>query len=1628
MKKVDRSSSNSLKTLKKGISSLGLGAITFFSFCSPILAEGSYQIGSPYQALAEYDSQYDNVGATGLTKIKRPIYVDILSSGEVINVSTCGLAFGDDWSVEIYYVGADMDDFSGTRTSYPPSSGTLVYTSPTRTEGSFGNSTNNSTCIDNTQLTTIANTGNGATAKYTTTQTGVYEIRLNNITQNSNAELGQFRQFDVSITPDTNTLPNPTINKGRLWSFIWGFDADAFTEATATDANLYILVPGGFLGTNYVWQLNLNDFAGNVYELVANKRGVDSPNALGNPVSGLSVDFTNNSLSPQYRQYISYPDRSVIEPSIADVITINNYRFIDINGLNNTISPVATPGVKDSGFFKFQTNVNGTYAVIIDVDNDGNASNGYTPDGIFGVGDVFLRGETNANNEVIVPWNGKTNLGADLPDGTYQAKLQAIVGEYHFIAGDAESSGPTSTGLFIEKAFSHNSTSQVENYWDDITGLGGTSSGGTTSLPNGFVGGTGHKWGTTGSGGSFGDNTLGFGNLRYIDTYVYGKFTVAQTPIIIANSSDGNDFGDAPDTYGTNKDTSVGGIPASHIPSTILFLGTNAPDTDTDGQPNTTANGDDSNGTDDEDGIATFNNLSSVNTTYSTTVSLSNTTGGNAYLVGWIDFNRNGTFETSEGVSQTIANGATTATLNWTGLSGLSPGTTYARFRINKDLMTASNPTGVGTYGEVEDYALEIIPNIDYGDAPDTYGTNKDTSVGGVPASHIPSTTVRLGTTATDPDADGQPNTNADGDDNNTTDDENGVTLPTTLTTSSTGYSATVSFLKNTSSNIYLVGWIDFNRNGTFEASEGVAQTLTNAISTATRTTTLNWTGLSGLSPGTTYARFRISTTAITANNPTGTGNAGEVEDYTLTIASTTDYGDVPDTGTGTAAGNYKTTLSDDGARHTLVNGLRLGSQIDGDNGTLQNTAADADDTNGTDDEEGVTLPNTLTTEAGQTYTVPVNVTNSTGSNAFLVGYIDFNQDGDFLDTGETSATITVGTNAVTNPRSFNVTFTTPTGIVAGNSFARFRLSNTRTQAESSIGNSTSGEVEDYLLPISRTVSGKVWNDANGNIILSSNFEGNSNSNVFNEVATNTGSSSLTVYAVDGSGNVAGKATVDSNGTYKITGLAANTNYTLRLSNDNSKTIGQPTPSVSLPTGWTVTGENKNGTTETTTPGEIAIDAGTSSVINQDFGIFVPNANWNRDICTATPDMMLILDDSSSVDTTEVQQQRDGAMATIDYFINNNISARIAIVGFDSQKRTVINYTNVTAANRSLFVNALNTNYGVTGSGTNWPNGFQQAESLGLSSGQPDAVFFFTDGDSYGGGNAVTEANKFKVVGAHIYGIWIDDDTNLQLLDFQEITDGQNTIEFNGSNADVADYVKIDAYGQLAGNVTTLVQDFCPVNAVPPQLKLLKRITSVTRGGTNITPPNSQPFASFNEDGIVNNDDNNTKWPDSNSPTGNNSDTTNDYLKGAINGGQVIKDDVIEYTIYFLNTGGLDAANVKLCDQIPVNTTFLPDAFSTGQGISLALNNAGLPLTQNIIYTNDRTDADKGKYFPAGVEPTGCFRQTTPNVFVPITAADNVNGTISVEIPLVPDTTGQNPFAPNDAYGFIRFRAKVNPQ
>jgi uncharacterized repeat protein (TIGR01451 family) len=398
---------------------------------------------------------------------------------------------------------------------------------------------------------------------------------------------------------------------------------------------------------------------------------------------------------------------------------------------------------------------------------------------------------------------------------------------------------------------------------------------------------------------------------------------------------------------------------------------------------------------------------------------------------------------------------------------------------------TATIPNTNGTYtnsakagfglGETSPATINVIvaPPSDYGDAPNSFGN----------ASHVIPTTpnVYLGNTPPDQESGTQLGSDAGataaGDDGNGTDDEDAFTTLANVSTVG-NYNLTVPVTNTSGNPATLHAWIDFDKDGEFEAGEHKSATVANGDTSAS----LKWAVPVGTLPGSTHARFRLTTDTLT--DLTGTtfddrsiGNAsnGEVEDYPVTISTSLyDYGDAPDGSTGTGAGNYQTTASDGGAAQVKINVagqvLSLGSNIDTDDGSLQDINAQADDTSGTDDEDGVSSFPVLTTTAAQTYVVPVSVQNNVLSvDAYLAGYIDFNKDGDFNDTGEKSTTTVTVPSSTTNPRTFNVTFTTPAGMTTGNTYARFRLGQVKTTVESATGVSAStdnGEIEDYQIAI----------------------------------------------------------------------------------------------------------------------------------------------------------------------------------------------------------------------------------------------------------------------------------------------------------------------------------------------------------------------------------------------------------------------------------------------------------------------------------------------------------------------------------------------------------------------------------
>ncbi len=181
---------------------------------------------------------------------------------------------------------------------------------------------------------------------------------------------------------------------------------------------------------------------------------------------------------------------------------------------------------------------------------------------------------------------------------------------------------------------------------------------------------------------------------------------------------------------------------------------------------------------------------------------------------------------------------------------------------------------------------------FDYGDAPATY---ENSSL----AREAQSANLRIGTLF-DTEATAGSSVNADGDDALTTDDEDGIATVTNIAVGAqTSYSSTVSVFNNTGVARTLQAWMDFNRDGLFQASERTTVNVpTNA---AQQNVVLTWATLPALTTGQTYMRLRLSDNAIADNagTPTvdersiGTGNFGEIEDYSLIISQSSLAGTV---------------------------------------------------------------------------------------------------------------------------------------------------------------------------------------------------------------------------------------------------------------------------------------------------------------------------------------------------------------------------------------------------------------------------------------------------------------------------------------------------------------------------------------------------------------------------------------------------------------------------------------------------------------------------------------------------------------------------------------------------------------
>lgn len=323
------------------------------------------------------------------------------------------------------------------------------------------------------------------------------------------------------------------------------------------------------------------------------------------------------------------------------------------------------------------------------------------------------------------------------------------------------------------------------------------------------------------------------------------------------------DFGDAPDSYATrNADNG----PRHAVVGALL--GTRR-DGELDGLPSATADGDDADNSDDEDGL-TFS-LLAIENQASATFFVSGGTA-NTRIDAFIDFNRDGDFDSDERITPAaglaVNNGANAFT--FTVPSHAQSGPSVARVRISET--GGLGPTGRAASGEVEDERV-VIAGQDFGDAPSSYQTGRAANG----ARH-----AALGATlgaVRDAENDGAPSAGAAGDDASGADDEDGLVSITAL---EPGQAASVVVrVAGASGGARLDAFIDFNRDGDFnDAGERITPSMGQSASNGDNT--LSFVVPANARLGNNFLRLRLSTAG--GLGPFGRADDGEVEDHAILL------------------------------------------------------------------------------------------------------------------------------------------------------------------------------------------------------------------------------------------------------------------------------------------------------------------------------------------------------------------------------------------------------------------------------------------------------------------------------------------------------------------------------------------------------------------------------------------------------------------------------------------------------------------------------------------------------------------------------------------------------------------------
>jgi uncharacterized repeat protein (TIGR01451 family) len=229
----------------------------------------------------------------------------------------------------------------------------------------------------------------------------------------------------------------------------------------------------------------------------------------------------------------------------------------------------------------------------------------------------------------------------------------------------------------------------------------------------------------------------------------------------------------------------------------------------------------------------------------------------------------------------------------------------------------------------------------------------------------------------------------------------------------------------------------------------------------------------------------------------------------------------------------------------------------------------------------------------------------------------------------------------------------------------------------------------------------------------------------------------------------------------------------------------------------------------------------------------------------------------------------------------------------------------------------------------------------------------------------------------------------------------------DGSTTGFGDKKGLDLWTYLLVNAASTQLNILPP---PPQLLIAKRITKVKT--TAITTLIDQVG------GTSDTSDNNVLWP-SRTGTATQMDAAGTVLATSTSSFSTVLQgatnltnptprpkEELEYTIYYLSSGGQTAKNASICDFVPVNTTYVLGTLQLKSGTSPAVTVSDTP-----------GDTDGG-FYPIGTAQAAMHAAcNTPD------STNTTRGAVVVNLGDVLNATSTG--TPTSSYGYIRFRVVV---